>query len=86
MFKNNLSSFVYLLLYVEWNFIFTLRNSVWSGQNLINRTVCYGLAVTHVAKQAKTANFATLIKQSWISHAWPRSLYHCVERVFTVVY
>ena len=31
------------------------------------------LAVTHVAQQAKTANVATLIKQSWtmISHAWP---------------
>ena len=63
MFKNNPSSYFCLFVaFCRMEFYFYLEK--WrSGQNLTNRTVCYGLAVTHVAKQAKTANVDTLIKQ-----------------------
>ena len=43
MSKNNPSTFGYLLLFVEWNFIFTLRNSGPANSYLTNQTVCYGL-------------------------------------------
>ena len=73
MFKNNPTTFIYLLLFVEWNFILPWEIVVQPKPD--QPDLLLRLAVTHVAKQAKTVNCndATLIQRSWtmILHAWP---------------